>query len=417
MRKTMTIAFSVLILSALACSTNGVASAPPHSRATAVPHVLQSNAPNVQWEFPQSDPITGAIPGPDGHIWGFAFANHQNVIYRFDVQHLRLQQFNAPIPIAYMAPGPDGNMWYCAQSTVGNVTPNGITTTYEAPNSGTGCNGIAAGPDGNIWVTDSGLSQLLRVTPQGAFSAYPLPNPSNAPNLIVGGKNDLVWFVEGNSTTEFVSNINVTSGLISEFPLPGAASQHAIFGLDSGADGNAYAVDQTSIGRIYRVTPAGTVRGFRIATVASEAQATQTGVRNIWIGSGSGLLSWSTSKHQLTNYGLPPSPPPPPKGPETAPIAGPDENVWMAGGVYILRVLTVAPPNATLQVNASQSFSITESDCSPCSWTATSSNSAVATVTPVSSGQFSVTGVSVGSATIRVTDRHRNEVKVPITVQ
>lgn len=419
MKRAMVIAVSVLALSALACSANGGGAVSPVRIGAAVqPHVLQSNSPTVLWEFPQSDPIIQPVPGPDGHIWGFAFVNHRNFIFRLDPATLRLRQIPAPFPATYMTAGPDGNVWFCSQAKVGKMTPSGVATTYNDPNPGSGCRGITAGPDGNLWLSDSGIgfNQLLRVSVTGEFTAYPMLNPSNTPFNIVGGENGLVWFLEGNNSTDYVSNIDTATGTISEFPLEGSASDHAPVSIDSGADGNAYVLDDRVGGRIYRVTPSGTVRGFRVS-FDSESQSNQADVRTIWIGSGFGLIGWDIAHHLATNYGTPPTPPPPPKGPQTFPVAGPDGNAWMAGGVYILRVLSVLPQGATITVNGSQVFSITESDCSGCSWKATSSNPGIAAVSGVTSGQFTVTGVAPGSAIVTVTDHHRNAVQVGITVQ
>jgi hypothetical protein len=83
--------------------------------------------------------------------------------------------------------------------------------------------------------------------------------------------------------------------------------------------------------------------------------------------------------------------------------------------VYVVRVLTVTPSNATIPVGQSAPFSVSETGCT-CYWTFVSSNKAVATVKVVGHGQFSVTAVASGSATITVADETQNVFVVPITV-
>lgn len=408
MRKALLLGLCALVVSAIACSTNSVAMTPVQTHAR--PFALQSNSPELLWEFPPTFPQAITLAGPDGHMWAAGLVNNVSTIFRIDPRTFRVQQFTAPFGIHTIASGPDRQVWFCLGAKIGEVSSVGIFTDYVAPNPSTICSSITSGPDGNVWIADSGVNQLLRVGTGGAFTAFLLPNPGNQIGEVTGGQNDLVWFFESNLSTSFVSYINTSTGNITEIPLnmPG---RHQFGSLDTGNDGNAYLLD-VGRDRIYRVKPDGEIRGFQIQSAFAEQQLDQLNMRTIWLSATPNLVGWSIQNHQATNYGSPPSP-----NQVSDPVIGPDGNVWMPGGVYILRSLVVVPSSATIRVQGSQSFSVTETRCAQCTWTAKSSNPAIASVSTVNAGQFTVTGESTGAATITVADRNHNEVRVAITVQ
>jgi len=79
-------------------------------------------------------------------------------------------------------------------------------------------------------------------------------------------------------------------------------------------------------------------------------------------------------------------------------------------------MISTNPSSASLTVGQQQPVTITETKCKACIWSASSSDSTIATVTPVSGDQFTITAVGSGSATISVQDKHQNVTDVAVTV-
>lgn len=78
--------------------------------------------------------------------------------------------------------------------------------------------------------------------------------------------------------------------------------------------------------------------------------------------------------------------------------------------------LSATPTSASLTPGASQNITVAENNYAG-SFSATSANSSVATVSPASgSGAFSVTGVGVGTTTVTFTDLNNHSVVVSVTV-
>jgi hypothetical protein len=106
----------------------------------------------------------------------------------------------------------------------------------------------------------------------------------------------------------------------------------------------------------------------------------------------------------------------------------PDGNLWFTGflihgnspkiGDYIVRVLSAAPSTLTFTApGQTQLVTISEANHTG-TWTASSSDTTIATVTPTSqSNVFQVMSVGVGSTSIIITDQDQNSIGVPVVVQ
>ncbi len=106
----------------------------------------------------------------------------------------------------------------------------------------------------------------------------------------------------------------------------------------------------------------------------------------------------------------------------------PDDNVWVVDqtydlgystfGVYVKHVQTLDPAAVTISAGKTASFTVLETHFAG-PWTASSSNSAIASVaSPVSStGAFTVRAIGTGTTTIGVRDRYGNTIYEAVTVQ
>ena len=368
------------------------------------PFALQSNAPSP-W---QTEPDLGPpIIGSDGKsIWGFA--DNPFGAVRLDIASNTTQTFPISGSVFEGHAGPGGSFSFCGQGQVGSVSSVGVVTYFAEPIGR--CFGVTTGPDNNMWLTEA--TSVDRITSTGQLTTFSMPVVALGP-IVSSAKDGLLWFAWVSSAAVGVGSINPASGQSSLFPISKSLGGIGGAGLTTGVDGNVYYVpvlDRRSTGEIFRVTPTGAVKRFTNLPINLGYNNSAENAFTVWFGGMNGhLYAWATQSHRLTDKGASPI------GVQY-PILGPDMNVWLEGGVYLQRLLTVAPQSATLQAGSQQVFSITETDCSQCLWSAQSSNPGIASVSPVSSGTFTVTGVSGGSTSISVSDQRNNVVRVPITV-
>jgi streptogramin lyase len=116
----------------------------------------------------------GITLGPDGNLW---FTEHAtNNIGRItpfgsdeEIQQ-SIQEF--PVPASFdhlysVTAGPDGNLWFVGFSdtsrVIGQMTPNGLVTTFQAPADSAPLAEITVGPDGNLWFTEYGANKIVYV--------------------------------------------------------------------------------------------------------------------------------------------------------------------------------------------------------------------------------------------------------------
>jgi len=405
MKQALGVGVSALALSLLACSTNGVAPGMPGSQPH--PFALQSNAPSPSpW---QNEPDIGPpILGTDGRsIWGFT-GNPLSAV-RLDIATNAIQSSPLTGSIFEGHGGPNGSFSFCGQGQVGTVSAAGVVAYFPEPMGR--CLGITTGPDGNIWLTE--LTSIDRVTTTGQFISFSIP-VTGLGGIVSSAKDNDLWFDWYTSSEIGVGTIDPSSGQYALFPMSSGLGGIGGAGLNTGLDGNLYYVpglDRRTTGEIIRVTTSGKVKRFTNVPKNMGYENSAENVSTVWFGGQDlHLYGWTTQGRQLLDKGAS-------RFGVHYPILGPDMNIWFEGGVYLQRIITVTPQNATLQVGAQQLFSITETDCSQCAWSAKSSNPGVASASPVTSGGFTVTAFSSGSATIVVSDKRYNTVQVPIIVQ
>jgi virginiamycin B lyase len=145
-----------------------------------------------------SEFVTGITPGvcfgaiaagPDGSLW-VAMSNlpdGSGPILRFNTAGAITGSFATPEPAscaASMTPGPDGALWtgqlVLVGDTIGRLTTAGVfTDEFNIPRGG-GPEplGITTGPDGALWFTEYAAFRIGTVTTSGVFTEFPLPGVS-----------------------------------------------------------------------------------------------------------------------------------------------------------------------------------------------------------------------------------------------
>lgn len=385
-----------------AASSNLMSAGPSNLR----PTVLQSNAPSPSsW---QSEPAIAGMPvlGPDGSSIWVAGVGVGSSATRLDIATNTARSFSLSGSVNHSHAGPDGNLWFCGQRQVGKISSSGVVTYYSEPIGN--CFGITTGPDNNLWLTDQ--TSIDRVTTAGQLSSFSL-QVVGLGNIASSSRDGVLWFEYENWSGFGLGTFDPTTDKYTLFP---SGSNASFGGLDTGVDGNAYLVptlDGRSDGQIIQFSTQGRVRRFNHLPKTRGYDNNGENVYTIWFGGRDGhLYGWTTQGHKLVDKGVAPFV-------VDYPVLGPDMNIWYESGVYLQRVLTVIPQSATVGVGGQQTFAISETDCPVCIWSAVSSDPSIAQVSPVSGGAFTVTGESLGSATVTVSDKRNNVVQVPITVQ
>src|SRR5437879_3166032 len=166
-----------------------------------------------------------------------------------------------------IAAGHDGNVWFVdpLSNVIGRITPLGVATKFEIPNSGGSLGNIAAGPDNNMWVAVNGGGQghpdgIGRIDPTGKFTKFqagaaPAYGFGTGPAGIAPGSDGNIWF------TEFWSNgigRMSPSGQLTEFPISTPGTQPR--GIVAGPDGNLWFTESSRFhSAIARMTPSGAI--------------------------------------------------------------------------------------------------------------------------------------------------------------
>lgn len=358
----------------------------------------RASAVALEYEFYTPPSTTSGIPsialGPDGNMW-FVKPNQDQIGKVTPSGVITEYDLNASDRPLTIAAGPDGNMWFTTYSKkIGKSTTSGSITYYDVSSdlgSGYAPWGIAAGPDGNMWVNAPIVpgggtgGRIIKITTSGAVTVY---NTSIGSKGIVAGSDGNVWFAMGGTsgTTNYIGRIT-TSGVITEFELPGLGT--GVSSVTLGPDGNVWYVRITGLnngtGKIGKITPAGVATEYSTGT----SIFTQTDVAlgpdgKIWFTDGADSIlgeidtSGNVSTYELpantfpfsvttgsdnkiwfgnqltigkiTNTPLPPPPPPPgPENPPQAPKSG-----KILGAVIATASLLSIIVLATLEVKKSK---------------------------------------------------------------
>jgi hypothetical protein len=350
------------------------------------------------------------------------------------------------------------------QNAIVEIGVDGALTVYQLPTPNAAPAKISKGPNGNMWFSESISGKLGEIAlPSGVITEFSLPNPSERPCAVTAGSDGNLWFTESNNA--IVGKIT-TTGLVTEYPLSQIQSSCAIA---SGPDGNVWFAGARYLspdyfGYVGRVTPAGVVTEFAVPTseqvpngitvgpdsnlwVISSSPTQSTGPKIIKVhvngqmsefdgrhksssiaaGDGIVLVNWPSVRElgfvyirtgRTGRFGYP-------FDATVGDLAyGTDGNFWATGTkagqpvtlVYVRLLMKVLPASIRLNIGQNQAITVTEVHYAG-TWTATSSNTAVATVTNGQSKQtFVVTSVGSGTCTITVSDNKDNWFDVPVNV-
>lgn len=218
-----------------------------------------------------------------------------------------------PVPsgndyILGITPGPDGNVWFTEgnHNKIGKVTPAGVVTEYDLPNSGANPLGIAAGPDGNLWYVYNNTPKIGRISPDGVITEFP-KSGSPGGRGIAAGPDGNMWF-----TTDGAVGRITTQGVVTLFPLQDGATSLSI---TAGRDGNVwFTAFNNQVGSVRRITPAGTITTFPSAHVANR-NLTPGPDGNLWFsedrqrysGVGTNKVASITPAGAITEFPIDPS--------------------------------------------------------------------------------------------------------------
>jgi streptogramin lyase len=317
--------------------------------------------------------------------------------------------------------GSDGKFYINDEtSSITRVTAGGAAVQIPIPSGdATSIDSNGLGPDGNVWFPE--FNHIGRVTPAGVITEFPYPTQPNTNQYggVTAGPDGNVWFSE--SSNNAIGRINPATGKIKEFKLPQECIPAAIV---TAKDHDLWFACLTSTPIVGRITTAGAIKMFPGGGTFGSNETEQFGAvgpdGNPWFASGNNNLIFNidTTTHNVTTF----SPPLQAGERPDALQTGPDGNIWVTvvGGqhLYVLIVdpLTVVPTKLNF-AGIGQNKNLVVSENGTTSWTASSSNTAVATVAQGSpNSKFIVTSVGAGTCKVTIADANGNSVKVKVTV-
>jgi virginiamycin B lyase len=272
-----------------------------------------------------------------------------------------LKQFK--VPTANSQPraitnGSDGNRWFtegteftAAPAKIGQVTPAGSITEFDANCQFCILTDIVQGPAEILYVTSNNPILLRFNVATGTFLApIDIPNSNAvAGDLAVHG--DDIWFTDFNNDSLW--RYNITAGQFTQFPLQIQPSDVAID--SAGSAWFTAPFDNT----VNRLTPAtGTVESFPVPDGLSPRQITIAADGQIWFTSrfvpqGVGRLDPTTSV--VATFPTPSNP-----GPEGV-AAAPDGSIWFSQTTKgnIAKIDNSGVITETKAVKGSEPFGIT----------------------------------------------------------
>jgi streptogramin lyase len=401
------------------CANRGAVMAPSLGRAVgqAAPLVQQSGNLPVQWtQFTPSTPskiYQGIVAGPDKNMW-FDDRNGDSIV------KMTMTGAATVYPLGHktydLAAGADGKLYVGTSGGVAQVAMSGSSALFALPGSDVMTfDNLTLGPDGNVWFPSS--AHVNRMTPAGMITpfAYPSGSSNNITAGITRGPDGNLWFTDYDAHA--IGNVVPGTGVVTEFSLSGQGINCRPTDIVAGRDGNLWA--DCVEGLFVRVTPAGVATSYPNpwTTSNSSDQLAIGPDKNIWfVGFYGGIGELDPVDLSITGY-LPNY-----VGDQTYTLAlGPDGNFWIGTetghvDVFILNVLSVSPSKLTFGlIGQKQTVTVTEPGTKK--WTATSSNTAVATVTPGSAkNKFVVTAVGSGSCSVTFKDKVGNSIPVPVSV-
>jgi streptogramin lyase len=225
-------------------------------------HLVKVTTAGAATLFTMTADSVALTVGPDHNLWAPEFNGGNVDVY--STSGTQLHSYPSGLGASQLegvAAGSDGNMWIdpfgSPYQVVKMITSTGATTLYSLPASiQNSLRSIISGPDGNIWVVAQDSNDLVQVNvTSGASALFPVPSAnSDAYGAVSDGT--YIWFTEpGNNLTGYTNKIgklNPSTGTITEYPIPTAASYpYGIAVLSS--DGTIWFTEANTnkIGRLY----------------------------------------------------------------------------------------------------------------------------------------------------------------------
>lgn len=400
-------------------SSLGRGSLPPSTFSYVDPHIGQPGPNPTHWIHyaPFTNHADDIVSGPDGNLW-FTDSNSLQIGRLSPSGTLTL--FNLPtqtvIP-ANIISGRNNDLWFIENpSGIARITTSGIISEYTDPITRWQHDDLAMGPDGNIWVTvddHNGQTAVEKVSQTGTFLKTYLLGTINYYLWITGGPDGNLWIAE--SYANKIARLT-THGSFTEFQqLKGTPQQ-----ITKGPDGNIwFGESAASADYLGRITPLGVITEFPIPIACSNCGMFGITVgpdKNIWwtevISQDIGYTTTTgVSKVLIPAFG----------GQPFFITGAADRNVWFtlssSIAIYVRLEMSVVPSVVNFQqIGDSQTVKVSEKKYDG-SWSASSSNNAVASVVNGGSpNTFTITAVGSGSATITVADSRQNSFPVSVTV-
>jgi streptogramin lyase len=390
----------------------------------AVPHVVQKGN-GAQWV--QFTPHTvGALYsamalGPDGNVW-FIDEDADRLVRisaNASIKEVSFESVAGGSAVS-MTVGADKDFYIGDESTsIIRVTEKGKAQAFPIPSGdGTSLDGMALGSDGNVWFAE--FNHIAKITPSGKITefAYPSGYSTNQYGGVTTGSDGNVWFAE--SSNNAIGRVVPSTGKITMFPIPVSCIPAPVV---LGNDKNVWFTCLGSAPLLGSITPKGKVATFAIGGAFSSNETEQFCARGPdgepWCASGNDgtVFRINTTSHTVTTFT-------PPLGPGARPDAvapGSDGNLWVdsVGGdldVLVTNPMTVTPTKLSFSA-LGQKKTVSVSETGTSSWTAKSSNIAVAKVAQGSSkSSFNVTSVGKGTCKITISDTVGNSVAVLVIV-
>jgi streptogramin lyase len=413
---------ALLVSIACGCSMNSLA---PGGSTNVGPQVVQKGGGSTWVTLtPHTAGALGAgiVAGPDGNMWYI----DENA---FELVRLSMsgafKEFSiagvlGSNPIA-LTVGADGKFYVANESSkIVRVTTGGVAVAFSIPSGdNTELGTIALGPDGNVWFPET--AHLGTITPAGAITEFAYPAGFAVPNqlgTVATGADGNIWF--GETSDDAVVRFTLATHKFKEFKL---ASECEPVGLVKAKDDNIWFGCIANAPQIGRITKAGNIRlfpgggsfsgeeTFQISTIGADGEP--------WFSGGTNdIFRINTANGSVSSFS-----PPFLSGERPDSVAlGPDGNIWVTTVgldnvyVFIPSPITLTPDKITLS-GAGQSKKFTVAETGTANWTASSSNTAVATVAQSSpANTFKVTAVATGKCKIKVTDALGNSANVSVTV-
>ncbi len=365
---------------------------------------------------------------------------------------------------SFITRGLDERMWYAGSTYptgyVAKIDYHGKVVEYALPTQGVQPGGLVAGPDGNIWVCETNVARIAKVyPPTGAVTEYSLAHSYDTPYRIAAGADGDLWFtLQGEG---YIGKIS-TGGVSQLYQVLGAQNY---YGIAPGPDGRMWFTGTPTFGTglIGWIAPDGTYGGFSFPNAMYGPEDIITGPDgNLWFTvptddaivrmTTTGTMTWyaiageplelspgdknsifftywsdtklngvgSITMDGATSYY------PLPRGALPFGIAeGNDGNEWtrVAGrtgqlvDVFLRLSMSVSPSPVTFSgIGQQQTLTVAEQNYQG-TWTATSSNPSVVTITPGSqSNLFTAQSVGEGKATLTIRDSVGNSIVDRVTV-